>query len=187
MASIVPAGSKPHDYHRVVRLVAGFLSALVALTLTGCRGIGGDALEPVGPKVEIASGVAKTGPWTALIYTASDGSLCQQFEWEDGRGDASCSHGAGALVTTDPDTTFVMGGTGEDAAASVRLTLDHGDPVALELVTPSPGVSEGIRYYAISLDGGPIVMQIDILDAAGAVLDTEDIGPVPRRPEPQAT
>lgn len=183
----MPEGSKRHGYHLLVRLAAGFLVALFALTFTGCRGLGGDALDPVGPKVEIASGVAITGSWTALIYTTLDGSLCQQFEWADGRGDASCSHGAGAFVTADPDTTFVMGGTGEDAASSVRLTLDDGDPVALELVTPSPGVSEGIRFYAISLDGGPIVMRIDILDAEGTELESVDIGPVPRRPEPRPT
>jgi hypothetical protein len=174
-------------YDRVVWLADGVLYVLLVLTIGGCGALGVDPQEPAGPKVEIATGDAVTGPWTAWIYTTSDGSLCQQFEWVDGRGDSSCGHGAGAFVTTDPDTTFVMGGTGAVDAASVRITLDTGDPVVLELVTPAPGVSDGVRFYATSLDGGPIVMQIDVLDATGIVIESEDIGPVPRRPDPRSS
>jgi hypothetical protein len=43
-------------------------------------------------------------------------------------------------------------------------------PVTVDLVEPSPGVTEGIRYYAASIAGGPDVIAIDIVDAAGAVL-----------------
>jgi hypothetical protein len=78
-------------------------------------------------------------------------------------------------MTRDGHTTFVIGGTDVRDAATARLVLGSEPSVLVELVLPPGGVTSGIRYYAASLDGSPKVLRVDILDAAGHLLRTQEI------------
>jgi hypothetical protein len=157
------------------RLRGASLLVLVAVALAACSSRDHE-VAPAGPQVQIAEGVAPgTGvQWTALLYRTADGLVCTQFRWngDPNRGDGGCGSGTAPFVTREPGhTTWVIGGSDDPAAVSavVRFAVAR-PPVTVDLVEPSPGVTEGIRYYAASIAGGPDVIAIDIVDAAGAVL-----------------
>jgi len=138
-------------------------------------------VAPAGPQVQIAEGVAPgTGvEWTALLYRTADGLVCTQYRWngDPNRGVGGCGSATAPFVTREPGhTTWVIGGSDDPAAVSavVRFAVAR-PPVTVDLVEPSPGVTEGIRYYAASIAGGPDVIAIDIVDAAGTVLLSQPI------------
>jgi hypothetical protein len=97
-----------------------------------------------------------------------------QFRWdgEPERGDGSCGSGTGPSVFRDPgQTTWVIGGSDNPDAVSAVVRFAVARPaLTLDLVEPSPGVTDGIRYYAASVPGGPDVTAIDIVDSAGVLL-----------------
>ena len=149
--------------------------AALALVLSGCIGRDPHALDPVTPLIPVAKGTSMDGDWTAVIYRVKEGESCMQFVWADDRGDGSCSAEQGPFVTRDPGTTYVMGGTAQPDAASVRLRLVGREPVTLPLVVPEAGVTEGVRYYATSLAGGPAVTDIEVLNTSDTILESRHI------------
>jgi hypothetical protein len=159
----------------------------VSLVLGGCgrSGPGGvDDMarnaEPVGPQIEIGSGVGLAGPWTAVIYRERDQLLCAMVREADGHESGGCSADLAAGPTVSGNgvkSTTLTGGTSRPEAASVRVTRKDRDPETLELVRPAPGVTDGIRYYVGVYPGTDVIETVEILDAAGRVLDRYSVGP----------
>ncbi len=165
----------------------GFLLSVAALGLTGCTFGPGDRVDeltrnadPVGPQIEIGSGVGLAGPWTAVIYRERDQLLCAMVREADGIQSGGCSADLAAGPTVSGNglkSTTVTGGTSRPEAVSVRVTRKDRDPVTLDLVLPSPGVTDGIRYYVGVYPGTDVVETVEILDAAGRFLDRYSVGP----------
>ncbi len=143
----------------------------VSVSISGCVANRAAPADPDRVERPIGQGLSADGPWTAWTYL-EDGSLCLEFRWADGRGDGSCTVGAAPFVTRDPKTTYVIGGTKLPEARTVRLRMEGRESVSLGLVLPEAGVSDGVRYYAASLGGGPVVTDVDVLDQAGRILET---------------
>ncbi len=164
------------------RYVALVAVCTFAASVAAC-GHGRPDSAPAGPEVQIAEGDAPgTGVhWTALISRSANGLVCTQFRWngDPNRGDGSCGGGTGPNVAREPGhTTWVIGGTEEPTAASAVVRFADARPsLSLDLVIPGPGVTDGVRYYAAGIAGGPDVTAIDIVDSAGVVVthDTVDL------------
>jgi hypothetical protein len=146
--------------------------AAMALLLSGCIGHDPHALDPVTPLIFVAKGTSMDGDWTAVIYRVKEGQNCMKFVWADDRGDGSCSAEQAPFLTRDPGTTYIMGGTEQPDATAVRLRIDGREPMTLPLVLPEAGVTEDVRYYATSLAGGPVVTDIEVLNASDVILES---------------
>ena len=164
-----------------------FLLSVAALGLAGCTFGPGDRVDeltrkadPVGLQIEIGSGVGLAGPWTAVIYRERDQLLCAMVREADGHESGGCSADLAAGPTVSGNglnSTTVTGGTSQPEAASARVTRKDRDPETLDLVRPAPGVTEGIRYYVGVYPGTDVIETVEILDAAGRVLDRYSVGP----------
>ena len=164
-----------------------FVLFVAALGLVGCNFSRGDRVDEltrnadaVGPQIEIGSGVGLAGPWTAVIYRERDQLLCAMVREADGHQSGGCSADLAAGPTVSGNglsSTTLTGGTSRPEAASVRVTRKDRDVVTLDLVLPSPGVTDGIRYYVGVYPGTEVVETVEILDANGGVLDSYPVGP----------
>ena len=67
---------------------------------------------------------------------------------------------------------FVSGGTRRATAASVIVHGGSGGDVTVPAMLPPEGVTSGIRYFVAGLPAGSQPKSVDILDAAGSVLET---------------
>jgi hypothetical protein len=133
--------------------------------------------QHTGPEVQFAAGSSNKGEWTAWAYRTVNGQLCYEFRINDKPSDGGCGDPAkpGSLITRDPASgdpalTLVIGGTEVDGATTARLVRKDAAPVDLELV-PAPGVADDIGFFAASIQNGAAVRQIELLDAAGTLLD----------------
>jgi hypothetical protein len=160
---------------------------VAALGLVGCSFGTGDRVDelarkadPVGLQIEIGSGVGLAGPWTAVIYRERDQLLCAMVREADGHESGGCSADLAAGPTVSGNgltSTTVTGGTSRPDAASARITRKDRDPETVDLVRPAPGVTDGIRYYVGVYPGTDVIETVEILDAAGKVLDRYAVGP----------
>lgn len=166
---------------------ARFVLLVATLALAGCSVVHGDRVEelahnaePVGPQIEIGSGVGLAGPWTAVIYRERDQLLCVMVREADGIQSGGCGSDTAAGPTVSGNgltSTTVTGGTSRPEAAAARVTRVDREPVTLDLVLPAAGVTDGIRYYVGVFPGTDIVETVEVLDAAGRVLDSYRVGP----------
>jgi hypothetical protein len=154
------------------------LLALTVLTLAGCGLVRHDPAadsERVGPEIQIGSGAAGSIRWTAWIFRSKTGLVCLEIREEDGSASGGCGTGLGPNISGGRTTTTVFGGTANPAAASARVVLEDRSHLDLELVLPEPGVTDGIRYYVGSLGDAAVVESVEILDAAGEVLESDPV------------
>ncbi|MEO7663817.1 MAG: hypothetical protein ABIV26_01725, partial [Candidatus Limnocylindrales bacterium] len=90
--------------------------------------------------------------------------------------DGSCGSGTGPNITRlEGLNTFVIGGTEAAGAASARIFLLSRPAITTPVVVPADGPTRGAGYYATSLEGGPAVTRIEILDTAGVLLETQRV------------
>jgi hypothetical protein len=165
---------------------------LAAALCGGCLRAGGDSEtegagahdappplpQAISREFTIGTGVAEgteqgSTSWKALVYNLEGGLVCMEFSWKDGRGDASCGSGTGPYITRDAQTTWVIGSTAAAGATWARIHVDGGQTVVLDVVKIA--MNEGVGYYATSLEGGPLVTSIEVLDGGGSVLETKEI------------
>jgi hypothetical protein len=156
--------------------------SLVLASLVGCgRDPQRGALEASGPEIQIGAGVAHDTmqggdhEWTAWLYRAQGAGVCLEFRLDMKPGDGVCGGGLGASVTRDARTTFVIGGTQAANARTARILIGDQPAVLVELLLPPAGVTDGVRYYATTLDGGPKVSRVEILDGAGHLLESQAV------------
>ena len=148
------------------------LLATLALIVGGCRLEGLRKPQPVGPQVRVGAGEAFGGPWTAWIYRVDDGSLCLEFRSDTGPTDGGCGSAFGPFVTRGVAVTRVIGGTNDPRAKVAHLVIADQPPVDLDITTPAAGVTEDVGFYVTALPGAPTVKRIEIVDAAGGLLET---------------
>lgn len=156
---------------------------LLSAALAGCSGSlqRQEALEPVGPVLQIGAGTAHDtmqggdNQWTGEIYRTADDMLCMNIRWQNGQGDGGCAKSFGPTITRDQLTTYLIGGTAVQGAASVRVVFEAEPPQVLALVIPPPGVTDGVGYYVASFDGGPVITSIETLNADMQVMETQRI------------
>jgi hypothetical protein len=145
--------------------------------LIAAAGCGDDAasLEREGPEVQVGAGQALEGPWTAWLYRTRDKLTCLMVREADGHESGGCDRGNSAGPTVSGNglrTTTVSGGTTRLDAVSARVTLVGRRQVLLDLVTPDPGITEGVRYYVGVFPGTAVVQDVEILDGSGSVIES---------------
>jgi hypothetical protein len=164
------------------RLVAATFVA--ALGVAGCGDLrtGVPAGEPVAPKnpdqvgpmVQIAAGVTAAGTWRAWVYRTKDGSVCIEYAGGESGG---ATYGPEDSVMP-PSTSvsnreaFVIGGTADRSAAGAVIRLASGATMRVPLVPVGTVSKIGARYYVASVPLEDGVVEIDIVDAAGTVVET---------------
>ena len=151
------------------------LLATLAMVVGGCRLEGLRKPQPVGPEVQVAAGEAFGGPWTAWIYRVDDGNLCMEFRSAAGPTDGGCGSGLGPFVTRGVAVTRVIGATDDPRAKVAHLVIAGQPPVDLDIAAPPTGVTQDVGFYVAALPGAPTVERIEIVDAAGLLLDTTTV------------
>lgn len=134
------------------------------------------AINPdrVGPGVPIAAGNAPTGPWGAWAYRTKDGSMCLEYVGGNSGG-AACGPEQSLLqpTTSSSDTDgFISGGSVQPTAVSAVIRLADGSTTSAQLVTPGAISTIGARYYAATIPATFKTVTVDIVDAAGNVLES---------------
>ena len=166
----------------------GFASLALVLAsvpaLGGCGAVAGlfasvpdqpRAADRVGPAVVVAEGTGAAGDYRAWIYRTADGLTCLEIAHKGGGGTGSGPgpEGASGLGVSGSDAgVFVSGGTRRATAASVIVHGGSGGDVTVPAMLPPEGVTSGIRYFVAGLPAGSQPKSVDILDAAGSVLET---------------
>lgn len=130
--------------------------------------------DRVGPLVPIAAGVAAMGPWGVWAYRVKDGSLCIEYV-TGGGGGASCGPEQGMLspsVAISDRDGFITGGTAQPTAVSAVIRFADGTTATAPLVVPGTLSTTGARYYGAAIPATANALTVDIVDAAGTVLET---------------
>jgi hypothetical protein len=130
--------------------------------------------DRVGPLVPIAAGVAAMGPWGVWAYRVKDGSLCIEYV-TGGGGGASCGPEQGMLspsVATSDRDGFITGGTAQPSGVSAVIRFADGTTATAPLVVPGTLSTIGARYYGAAIPATANALTVDIIDAAGTVLET---------------
>jgi hypothetical protein len=156
------------------------LVVALALLLSGCSSFIDARLglpARVGPEVQVGAGVAADGPWTAWTYRDRDQLTCLVIREASGSENGGCGSGTGPNVAGGPPTTYVYGGTLHPAAASARITLADKSRTTAIVALPPAGVTEGVRYFVAGLPGAAAVTKVEILDAAGVVVESYPLAP----------
>ena len=164
----------------------GSVALAGALAITGCAGTSPRAARPVpvpapgqgagrvGPAVLIGAGTAATGPWRAWVFRAEDGSLCYEYEGGAGGGD-TCGDEASIIepsISATDREVYVSGGTRQQAAVGAVLRLSDGTVRQIPLVNPGALSTIGGRYFFVLLPINAGVERVEIVDAAGTILET---------------
>jgi hypothetical protein len=166
-------------------------SILVGLWTAGCGGAGPQPLRPVaepaprlganqaGPSVQIGAGIAATGRWHAWAYRSNDGLFCLEYEGGT-EGGSTCGDEESVMepsVSRTDRGAYVMGGTQLQGAAGVVLRLSNGQVRPVPLVAVGPVSKVGASYFFVLLPIDTDVRSIDVLDAAGTVLESKPANP----------
>jgi hypothetical protein len=134
--------------------------------------------RPVGPELELASGVGLSGPWSASLYRDGNQLICLIVREPEGIESGGCGSGTGPSVSGNGlTTTTVTGGTSRPDAAAARVTIVGGRQITLDLILPPAGVTEGVRYYVGVLPGTDVVDTVEIMGQGGVVLDRYPVRP----------
>ena len=161
--------------------------AVVALVVAGCGAVAGLAAsvpdQPrgqnrVGPAILIARGTGASGEYRAWIYRTADGFTCLEVAAKSGGG-TTCGSGPDAVIGLGVSAmdagVFVSGGTRQAAATSVIVHGGTGGDVTAPATLPAEGVTSGIRFFVAGLPAGSTPTSVDIVDAAGTVLETDSL------------
>ena len=130
--------------------------------------------DRVGAAVPIAAGIAATGPWGVWAYRQKDGSLCIEYVGGNSGG-AACGDEQGMLspsVSISDRDGFITGGTAQPTAVSAVIRFADGTTATAPLVIPGTLSTIGARYYAAAIPATGNTVAVDIVDAAGTVLET---------------
>ncbi len=174
----------------MARIAPGRLARLLVIAgcaaVTGCGALAGafrgapdtpSNPDRVGPAVLVAAGRVSGGPWRAWVYRTRDGSLCLEFATPGGGG-SSCGPGKDGLtgigVSSDGDGVFVSGGSRNATAVGAKVRLSDGSTSEVPFLPPN-GLTPTIRLFVAVLPADAQVGAVDIVDAAGRVLETIDL------------
>ena len=175
------------DPMAIGRLAA--VAILAAMGTTGCGASGPQPLRPVaepapgqgnnqaGPSVQIGAGNAATGQWRAWVYESNDGLFCLEYTGGGGGG-ATCGSEEAVMepsVTKTDREAYVMGGTRQQGAAGAVIRLFNGQVRPIPLVAVGPVSKVGARYFFVLLPIDSDVRSVDVLDAAGTVLESSPL------------
>jgi len=159
------------------------LVSLFAPALAGCGGVAGllasvpdqpRGANRVGPATLIAEGTGAAGDYRAWIYRTADSLTCLEVAGKSGSG-SGCGSGpdgaSGVGVSSNDAGVFVSGGTRRPTAVSAIVHGGSSGDVTVPVTLPAEGVTSGVRYFVAGLPAGSQPTSVDIVDAAGAVLE----------------
>lgn len=130
--------------------------------------------DRVGAPVPIAAGTAQAGAWGVWAYRLKDGSLCLEYVGGNSGG-AGCGPEQGMLsptTSTSERDGFISGGTTQATAVGAVIRFADGTTTTAPLVVPGTLSTIGARYYAAVIPATGNTLTVDIVDAAGTVLET---------------
>ncbi len=149
------------------RLAVRLALALLVLALVG-------ACSP-GPQAELTSGTFSGGGWSLWTFQNGSEGVCLELRALGRTSARVCGLRAdnGGLWRPGGPTTedaFLAGTVQPPGATSIRLTLAGGGEVRSDVLS-APGVSP-LRFYALVIPAGATPARVEVLDAAGGVLDS---------------
>jgi hypothetical protein len=165
---------------RAKRLRAAAVVAFAYLIMvSGCATFPNEPTNPdrVGAVVVVGRG-AENGGWRGWAYRTRTGDLCIEVRGTAGGG-YNCGQGDNALqgpgiVATDKGI-FVIGGTRAAGAASARLDNSDGSQTTASVVAVAP-IAPGLRVYILTAPSSAHPQSIEVLDAAGTVIESAAVG-----------
>ena len=137
------------------------------------------AINPdrVGAAVPIGAGDAPTGRWGGWVYRLKDGTMCIEYVGGNSGG-AACGPERSMLeptTSTSDRDGFVSGGTSQPTAVGAVVRLADGSTTNVPLVSPGDLSAIGARYYVAAIPVASSTVTVDIVDAAGTVLETSTL------------
>lgn len=132
-----------------------------------------NALPPV---IKVADGVGPRGAYRAWVYRTKDAMYCFDIS-EVGSGSGTCGGDADGLLGLsmmgEPTTGITLsGGTKKAGAVAAVTTVKGGGTVQTTLAHPGAFMPADARLFVIVLPTGAAPDHVDIVDAAGTVLET---------------
>ena len=161
-----------------VALMAAFVASgcgIVGRQLTQ-RGVPDQPGDPsrVGPAVVIGGAADAAGTWRAWVYRTNDGSICLSIESNE-NGSSGCSSDLEGITgmgrSSGGSFDYVSGGSLKPLATTASIRFADGKTATVPLVA-IVAIQPGARFFAARLPPSSEVSGIDILDAAGNVLET---------------
>jgi hypothetical protein len=156
--------------------VARAAVAIVAVLLAGCLAACSPSSDDT--SVQVASGTLGGNAWVARAGLAGASGICLEIQLDGGgHPERICGlqEGESGLWRFDvPGGTFVAGTTDNAAAASAHLVLADGSEQTIAIA--GAGEVTSIRFFVLAVPPGPGLDRLEIIDAAGVVIENRPVG-----------